>query len=237
MTFSPEFYNEGWTRWDDMKIYGPTARHTRRFVLSLLKGLEINSVLDVGCGTGLLLRQILEKYPNIQVTGSEYSAQGLEIAKKRLPKAEFHAIDLSKENLGREFDLVTCIDVLEHIEDDRAALKNLLAMTGKYMVLSVPLGRLIEVERERVGHVHGYSRLEVRRKVQEAGFEILKEIQWGFPFYNLHRRLVNRLPEQATMGSYTQRKKWSAILLYRLFFLNISPGGERYYVLCSTIHK
>ncbi len=35
MTFSPEFYNEGWTRWDDMKIYGPTARHMRRFVFSI----------------------------------------------------------------------------------------------------------------------------------------------------------------------------------------------------------
>lgn len=237
MTFSPDFYDEGWTRWDDMKIYGPTARHTRRFVFSLLNGLEINSVLDAGCGTGLLLQQILEKYPHARATGSEYSAQGIEFAKARLPNADFYTIDLSKENLGIKFDLITCIDVLEHIEDDRAALKNLLAMTSKYMILSVPLGPLFKVEAERIGHVHGYSRREMQKKLREAGFKILKEIQWGFPFYNLHRRLVNRLPEQATMGGYGRRKKLTASLLYWLFFLNVSPGGERYYVLCSPLNK
>jgi len=237
MTFSPEFYNQGWPRWDDMKIYGPSARHTRRFVFSLLRGLEIISVLDAGCGTGLLLQQILEKYPSAEVTGLEYSAQGLEIAKARLPKADFNTIDLSEQNLGKKFDLITCIDVLEHIDDDRAALNNLLAMTGKYMILSVPLGPLFKVETERIGHVHGYSRREVQKKLQEAGFRILKEIQWGFPFYNLHRRFVNRLPEQATMGEYSLRKKLSASLLYWLFFLNLSPGGERYYVLCSPMNK
>ena len=237
MTFSSEFYDKAWNKWDDMKVYGPTARHTRRFVLAFLKGSEISSVLDAGCGTGLLLQQILEKYPHVRATGLEYSAKGIEFAKLRLPKADFHIIDLSKESLGEKFDVVTCIDVLEHIADDRTALKNLLAMTGKYMILSVPLGQLLKVEAERMGHVHGYSRREVQKKLQETGFSILKEIQWGFPFYNLHRRIVNRLPEQATMEEYGQGKKLSTSLLYWLFFLNIFPGGERYYVLCSPSNR
>ncbi|MCE9646965.1 MAG: 50S ribosomal protein L11 methyltransferase [Chloroflexi bacterium] len=37
-----------------MKVYGPTARHTRRLVLKLLDGLPFESVLDAGCGTGVL---------------------------------------------------------------------------------------------------------------------------------------------------------------------------------------
>jgi trans-aconitate methyltransferase len=230
MTFSPEFYNEGWTRWDDMKIYGSTARHTRRFVFPLLGYLKINSALDAGCGTGHLLQQILEKYPHAQATGSEYSTQGIELAKARLPNAYFHTIDLSKENLGKKFELITCIDVLEHIEDDRAALKNLLTMTSKYMILSVPLGPLFKVKADRIRDVHGYSCREVQKKLREAGFGILKEIQRGFPFYNLHRCLVNRLPEQVTMGGYGQRKKLSASLLYWLFFLNLSPTGGK--ILC-----
>jgi trans-aconitate methyltransferase len=232
MTFSSDFYNEAWHKWDDMKIYGPTARHTRRFVFSLIKGLSFDSVLDVGCGTGLLLQQILEKYPHARMTGSEYSIQGIEFAKKRLPDADFHTIDLGKENLGRHFDLVTCIDVLEHVDDDHAALKNLLSMTNKYIVLSVPLGPLFKVEAERMGHVHGYSRAELENKLREAGFEIVKVIQWGFPFYNIHRRIANRMPESSTMGQYNWRKKIVTTILYALFYLNIAPGGERYYVLC-----
>lgn len=232
MTFSPDFYNQAWYKWDDMKIYGPTARHTRRFVFSFLEGLSFHSVLDAGCGTGLLLQQILDKYPQAKVTGSEYSAQGIEFARKRLPDADFHTIDLGHENLGKQFDLVACIDVLEHIEDDRAALKNLRAMTGRYMILSVPLGPLFRVEQERMGHLHGYSRGELDAKIHEAGFEILKAIQWGFPFYNLHRRIANRMPENTSMGKFSTRKKILSAFLYGLFYLSLPMGGERYYALC-----
>ena len=232
MTFSSEFYNEAWHKWDDMKVYGPTARHTRRFIFSLMQGLSFKSVLDAGCGTGVLLQQIWEQYPHVQLTGSEYSPEGLEFAKKRLPSAEFHVLDLSTETSAGKFDLITCIDVLEHIPDDRAALKNLLAMTAGHMILSVPLGPLFKAEVERMGHVHGYSRQELETKIREAGFEIVKAIQWGFPFYNLHRRIANRMPAETSTGSFNSRKKLISNLIHALFYLNLSFGGERYYVLC-----
>jgi len=238
MEFTPKFYDEGWeSGWDDMKIYGPTARHTRRLIFQLLGGISFSSVLDAGCGTGVLLSQIQQKYPHIHPTGSEYSAHGLEFAEKRLPNAEFHVLDLSSEHLERKFDLITCIDVLEHIPDDRAALKNLLAMTAGYVVISVPLGPLWPVEAERMGHVHGYGRAELNGKIIEAGFDIIKTIQWGFPFYNLHRRIVNRLPANTSGGKFNSRKKLVSNLLYTLFYLNLAPGGERYYVLCCPSGK
>ena len=232
MTFSSGFYNKAWHKWDDMKVYGSTARHTRRLIFSLLRGLSFDSVLDVGCGTGVLLQQILEQYPHAQLTGSEYSPQGIEFARARLPSARFCSMDLGRENLGRQFDLVTCIDVLEHVNDDRAALSNLQAMTRKYMLLSAPLGQLFEVEARRMGHVHGYNRAELEDKIQAAGFEIVKSIQWGFPFYNIHRRIANRMPETTSMGQYDGRKKLLSDFLYVLFYLNIALGGERYYALC-----
>jgi len=237
MTFSSEFYNEAWYRWDDMKIYGPTARHTRRFIFQLLNGLSFNSVLDAGCGTGILLQQIVGQYLHVQLTGSEYSPQGLEFARRRLPNATFHILDLSTKILERRFDLITCIDVLEHIPDDHAALKNLFAMTAGYLVLSVPLGKLFKAEVDRMGHVHGYSRTELEGKLCEAGFEIIKAIQWGFPFYNLHRRVANLMPPETSTGAFSTRKKLISNLIYRLFYLNLSFGGERYYVLCRPAKR
>jgi SAM-dependent methyltransferase len=235
MEFTSQFYDEGWEGgWDDMRLYGPTARHTRKFVLQLLQDLSFQTMLDAGCGTGVLLQAIHEKYPHVKLTGSEVSGHGLELARKRLPDSEFMAMDLSKQVLERKFDLITCIDVLEHILDDRAALSNLFAMSAGHLILSVPLGPLFPVEAERLGHVHGYSREELEGKICEAGFQIVRAFQWGFPFYNLHRRLANRMPKQATLGRYNPRKKLISKLIYALFYLNIAPGGERYYVLCRT---
>jgi trans-aconitate methyltransferase len=231
--FAPQFYDEGWEGgWDDMKVFGPTARHTRRLIFKLLDGISFDTVLDAGCGTGVLLQQISQEYPRVQLTGSEYSPHGIEFARKRLPDVEFHALDLSKASLQRKFDLITCIDVLEHIPDDRAALKNLLQMTGGHMILAVPLGPLFTAEVERMGHVHGYSRKELESKIREAGFEIVRVIQWGFPFYNIHRRVANRIPQNVTAGDYSATKKFFSSLIYGMFFLNLPFGGERYYVLC-----
>lgn len=238
MEFTPKFYDDGWdSGWDDMKIYGPTARHTRRFIFRLMSGITFSSVLDAGCGTGILLQQIQARYPHILPTGSEYSPQGLDFARKRLPDADFYVLDLSKENLGKKFDLITCIDVLEHIPDDSAALKNLLAMTGGYLILSVPLGPLFQVEAVRMGHVHGYSRYEFEGKIRDAGFEIVKAMQWGFPFYNIHRRFANYMPAETSGGGFSPRKKLISNLIYGLFYLNFSSGGERYYVLCRPLQK
>lgn len=235
MGFSEKFYDQGWPVWDDMKLYGPTARHTRRLIFKLLKTLSFNSVLDAGCGTGVLLKKIHEKYPYVELTGSEYSPQGLDFAAERLPDATFNTLNLETAKFDRQFDLVTCIDVLEHIENDRAALNNLLAMTSKYLVLSVPLGPLFKEEVDRMGHVHGYSRAEVDEKICTAGFEIMKAIQWGFPFYNIHRRFANRMTKQATTGQYSYFKKLVSSVLFVIFYLNIASGGERYYVLCRPL--
>ncbi len=233
MDFAPEFYDKGWgAGWDDMKLYGPTARHTRRFLFKLMEEINFDSVLDAGCGTGVLLQAIHAKYPRAHLAGSEYSPEGLEFTRQRVPEAELTTLDLSQASLGRLFDLVTCIDVLEHIPDDRAALRNLLSMTGGHLILSVPLGPLFEAERVRLGHVHGYSRRELESKLRESGFEIVRAIQWGFPFYNIQRRFANRMKGEATLGGFNARKRLLSTVLHWLFYLNVAPGGERYYVLC-----
>ena len=228
-------YDEGWKHWDAMKIYGPTARHTRRFVLRLLEQISFSSLLDVGCGTGLLLQEIHQAYPHVKLAGAEFSQRALEIAAQRVPHLVSLSLDLEKSPAPEMYDVVTCIDVLEHIPDDVSALRNLFFSTRRYLVLSVPLGPLFPVEKERYGHVHGYSRYELEKKIGEAGFRIIDAIQWGFPFYNVHRRLLNKMPTDVSFSarSYSWRKKFIAQLLYWVFFLNISPGGERYYVLCE----
>lgn len=228
-------YETGWGEWDDMKEYGPASKHIRRLIFSLLSGVAFNSVLDVGCGVGNLLSEIGKKRPGISLNGAEYAQSGLDVAKKRIPEGKFQILDLSKENIPGKYDLVTCIDVLEHIPDDMSALSNLRAMTGKYLLVVVPLGPLFEVERTRVGHVHGYSRKEFEGKLQQSHLKVISSIQWGFPFYNLYRRLLHHLPESTVNGSYGFGKRIISKLIYLFLFINLPIWGERYFALCEPI--
>jgi trans-aconitate methyltransferase len=234
-TTDQPLYESGWGEWEDMKEYGPASRHIRRLIFQLLSKAAFTSVLDVGCGVGNLLNEIHKKYPGVFLNGAEYAQSGLEVAKKRIPEGKFQLLDLSKESLTGQFDLVTCIDVLEHIPDDISALKNLRAMTEKYLLVVVPLGPLFEVERTRVGHVHGYSRHEFDNKLQRSHFRVIKSIQWGFPFYNLYRRILHHLPESTVNGSYGLGKRVVSKLLYFFLFINLPIWGERYFALCQPI--
>lgn len=228
------YYQNQWAKWDDMKSFGPMSRLVRQKVLKLIQPHTFSSVLDVGCGVGTLLHDIHQLHPQITLTGTELFPDSLQRAKKRLPQATFTQLDLVKSKLKGKYDLTLCIDVLEHIPNDQQAMKHLAEMTQSYAVIVVPLGPLFAIETERVGHVHGYSRKEFDRRLKKAGFEIIQSEQWGFPFYNLYRRLLHRLPESSTTGNYTWKKKLTGQVLYWLLSLSTdTPWGERYFVLCQ----
>lgn len=231
------FYDTGWVGWYDMKEYGPASKHVRRIVFDLMKEVKFDSVLDAGCGVATLLNDVSRAYPYAQLFGLEYSADAVETAKKRLPQGSFWQVDLSKESAPAQADLVTCIDVLEHIDDDLSAMRNLAKMTKKYALIVVPIGPLFEAERVRVGHVHGYSKAEFDGKLLATGFKIKKRIAWGFPVYSLYRRLLHVLPESVTTSKFTPFKKFTSYLLYLALFLSLPFWGDRYFLLCEKVNE
>jgi 2-polyprenyl-3-methyl-5-hydroxy-6-metoxy-1,4-benzoquinol methylase len=95
-----------------------------------------------------------------------------------VPEGQFWVIDVAREALNKKCDLVICSEVLEHIVDDTAAIRNLRQMTGKYLLISTPQGKMREFEKE-VGHVRNYARGELVRKLEETGFVVVSVIEWG----------------------------------------------------------
>ena len=231
---SEKYYDEAWGQWDDMKSFGPASRHVRRIIMRMIQGLEFSTVLDAGCGVGTLIAALMQRYPQVQYTGTDISREGIERGKQKVGSANFQVLNLEKESLKKTFDLVLCIDVIEHIENDVKAIQQLKQMTKKHLLLVVPTGPLFEQERISVGHVHGFSVKEVEEKLQHAGFSITKKISWGFPFYNLYRRLVMRLPASTVSGKYGFKKRVISEAIYLLLFFNLPVGGERLFVLCET---
>lgn len=78
------------------------------------------SVLDVGCGTGGFMRYLTEQRPDVTVEGTDISEAAVKVAQSEGFRA--FAADLTTEQLGRTYDVVTCFEVIEHIHDAEEVL-------------------------------------------------------------------------------------------------------------------
>jgi len=227
-------YDYGWlNEWDDMKKYGPFSRHLRRLILDMIRPLEFESVLDIGCGQGALLVEIQAKFPHIRPCGVDLSSRAIELARARVPGGEFFVLDVVNESLARKFDLVICSEVLEHIPDDVAAMCHLAAMTGKYLVVTTLQGRMRPSE-VVMGHVRNYARGELAYKLAQSGLRVTRTIEWGFPFYSpLYRDFLDRIGNRGTSGKYGVARKIIAAGLYALFALNSTRSGDEILLLAE----
>jgi SAM-dependent methyltransferase len=137
------------------------------------------TVLDVGCGTGLLLEGFLKK--EIDARGIEISSEAIaaaapstrpRIQRGGLPHTGFQ---------NRAFDLVLCIDVLEHLppeETDRAILE-LARITRHHLVLSICLWHEGNARKDPT-HINLHSKRYWRNKIGTLGFST-KPLPDGFP--------------------------------------------------------
>ena len=228
-------YEKSWQPWHDRTALGPGLRHIRRMVMGMIKKIDFKTCLDAGCGEGSLLMDIHAHFPDAKLYGIDFSNTAIKTAQKNIPGVKIHEMDLTHQSLLQKFDLVTCVDVLEHIKEDQSVPKNHLhLMSGGYLLLVVPTDPLFDLERERLGHLHGYSRDELKAKLSQAGCKVLREIAWGFPLYSLYCRLVMNLPENTARGQFDWKKRLVSEITCLLLFLNLPFGGDRYQVLCHV---
>lgn len=226
-------YDTGWdTKWDDMKKYGPMSRHVRRIIRKLIRPLTFRSVMDVGCGQGSLLLELMREFPDLEPNGTDISTAAVELARKKVPRGEFHVIDLVTDHVDRRFDLVICSEVVEHIEDDVSAMRNLHAMTGGHLLINTVQGRMRSFEAGEVGHVRNYARGELAGKLESVGFEVVRTVDWGFPFYSpLYRDFLEFTGSKGTTGEFGAGRRFAAAALYYLFHLNLPVWGDEIFIL------
>ena len=226
-------YDVAWdSKWDDMKKYGPMSRHVRRVIKKLIRPLEFKTVCDVGCGQGSLLLELMEEFPGIEPNGTDISSAAVELARRKVPQGKFYVLDLVTDHVPRKFDLVICSEVVEHIEDDLSAMRNLCRMTGKYLVITTVQGRMRRFEAEEVGHVRNYKRGELAAKLREAGFDVVRSVDWGWPLYSpLYRNFLEMTGSKGTTGEFGPGRKLVATFLYYLFHLNLPIWGDEIFIL------
>ena len=96
-----------------------------RLLVSLLMRFfaEASDYLEIGCGSGFVLRGMANAKPWRVVAGSELHPQGLTLAQERLgDRAQFAQMDAREIPAESAFDVIGAFDVLEHIEEDAMVL-------------------------------------------------------------------------------------------------------------------
>lgn len=113
-------------------------RFFKKFTL-LIKDLDIESVLDVGCGEGVTLSKLKKEGIGKSWEGVDSEEEAIKIGKKMHPNLSLNkgnVYDLEYKNSS--FDLVICTEVLEHLEDPGKGFEELLRVSKKYVIFSVP---------------------------------------------------------------------------------------------------
>ena len=135
----------------------------------------LHNVLEIGCGTGFVTRAIRDAFPAASLTGSELFVEGLRVASQRLPDAQFIQLDARRLPFVGCFDAIGAFDVIEHIEDDRAVLRQAFEalVPGGTLLLTVPQHPWLWSAQDDIAHhVRRYTRSELAGKVRDAGFRI-----------------------------------------------------------------
>jgi len=108
-------------------------------IVGIVKTLDIQTILDAGCGEGLIMKKIYSKTSDFKIDGLDISSQSIDMAKKLLPGHNFFVGNIGKMPFAdNSYDLIMALEVLEHLLEPPLALKEIKRIAKKYCLISVP---------------------------------------------------------------------------------------------------
>jgi 2-polyprenyl-3-methyl-5-hydroxy-6-metoxy-1,4-benzoquinol methylase len=180
--------------------YGSTNPVVRRLMarferdmFELLDRAAPSSILDVGCGEGVLTEQWADRTPG-RVVGFDLDDPKLraEWEQRERPNLRFHAGDAHNMAYGDgEFDVATAMEVLEHVPDPEGVLSEMCRVASRWVLVSVPrepLWRALNMARGEYlrdfgntpGHLNHWSKRGFRRLLTRHGeiVELRSPLPW-----------------------------------------------------------
>ncbi|MBI4581047.1 MAG: sugar transferase [Planctomycetes bacterium] len=156
------------------------------------RDMHYRSLLDVGCGAGVLGRTIAVELGIPQTASTDWSTQILKVARGHAPDAVYVRVDAAYLPLrNHSFDLALLIDVIEHQHKPDQVLAELSRVSG-HLLLRTPLEdcwyesvrrRRKDLFRESSGHVVHYHPARIRGQLAANGWEVgsqsVRHIAWS----------------------------------------------------------
>lgn len=236
-------YDAGWDSWLDMKRYGPASRWLRSLIADACRRLPSPpaSIHDVGCGEGTTTTFLADLFPGATVRGSDFSETGIRVAARHGHRANLGFVhDPDNVALDSPAELVSCFEVLEHVEDWPGFLARLAGSARRYLLVSFPTGRMRPFE-VNIGHLRNFGVGEVEEAMRGLGFEPVSVAYAGFPFYSpLYRdacQLTNAGDAAFTRGSYGAFRRFVSGSIY-FTFRHLSTqrrGGDQFVGLFARL--
>lgn len=136
-------------------------------------------VLDIGCGAGNMIHH-LARYGRVK---------GVEVDPRPVAMAQARGYDVRQGDATRgipfpdaSFDLVSALDVIEHVDEDEAILREAyrVARPGGILAITTPAFQWLWSYNDVLnGHKHRYTPQELRERVERAGFHV-RRLTFGF---------------------------------------------------------
>ncbi|MEK9169958.1 MAG: class I SAM-dependent methyltransferase [Patescibacteria group bacterium] len=153
-------------------------------LLQIISDLKPKTILDAGCGEGFTLARLKNNRIGERLEGIEYSLEAISLGKKMYPSISIKQGDIyALPYNDNSFDLVICSEVLEHLEHPEKALTEVIRVSKKYCLLSVPnepffmisnflRGKNLSRWGNDIEHINHWSKTSFEKFVKESGLNI-----------------------------------------------------------------
>jgi 2-polyprenyl-3-methyl-5-hydroxy-6-metoxy-1,4-benzoquinol methylase len=168
----------------------PDSLMSRKIRLVERSLVPADSLLDLGCGTGAFIQQVKEKFK--QITGTDADVRSVSRCSERFKgEAKISLRQMTAETietLHTTFDAVTCLDVLEHLDDPELALAKIHALLkpNGQLIVTMPnwYNRIIAYLVNDKLHKQFHSSLGWGAMLQRHGFRVVTIRTVAFPVIN-----------------------------------------------------
>jgi SAM-dependent methyltransferase len=217
-------YSENYEGWTDhlTKLHEETHKDSHPIdifsrnncIRSIKKFYNSNPkvILDIGCSSGYLIEKLILEFPKSLVIGADIIKKPLYELANKLKKTPFIRFDLLKNPFNKSFaDVITLLNVAEHISDDTKAFKECYKILNPkgILIIEVPAFKsLFDSYDKELKHFRRYNLNELKNKLIKIGFKIKFETHLGFFLFPLFFlvKLTNKILGKKNL-IITQSKK------------------------------
>lgn len=143
-------------------------------VLGFLKNIYPTSLLDVGSGRGVFLFPLLRDFPNLDITTIDILPRRVELLNDIKNGGIDNLTVLNQDIIllnvpDNSYDVVTLLEVLEHIKEVELAIKNAIRIAKRFIVITVP-----SKPDDNPEHIHLLTKDKLTRMFNKCGIDNLK---------------------------------------------------------------